>query len=182
MFEPLLYHVTVSNRNRLSAVKILSLAADSVRGKSTSCPSPVGFKGRSESADLREPAWVWLQNRDWWCLELDCVFRDYWVGGRPFESATDFERDGLVTLLQLVEQDQQGYATRFLPPGSGVVQAHREGVWLTVERAAEETGLTVKTLWEYLRRDKIKGARKVGSRWWIPLEWTRSRRSRSATA
>ncbi len=178
----MLYDVTVSNKDRLSASKILSLAADSVRGKSTSCRNPIGFQTRNDHVDLREPAWVWLQNREWWCLELECVFRDYWVKGRPFESASDPDRDGLVTLLHLVEQDQEGYATRFLPPGSGVVQTPLQGVWLTVERAAEESGLTVKTLWEYLRRDKIKGAKKVGNRWWIPLEWTRERKSRASSA
>lgn len=177
-----MYDVTVSDKDRLSAMKVLSLAADCVRGKSTSCPSPKGFRGQSESADLREPAWVWLQNRVWWCLELECVFREYWVGGRPFESATDVDREGLVTLLQLTDQDQEGYATRFLPPGSGVVQTSHQGVWLTVERAAEESGLTVKTLWEYLRRDKIRGARKVGSRWWIPFDWVRNRRAGASSA
>lgn len=171
----------MSNKDRLSAYKILSLAADSVRGKSTSCRTPVGFKAQTDSVDLREPAWVWLQNRSWWCLELDCIFREFWVSGRPFDSASDSDREGLVTLSQLVEQDQEGYSTRFLPPGSGVVQTHREGVWLTVERAAEESGLTVKTLWEYLRRDKIRGAKKVGCRWWIPYEWTQARRSRSTS-
>lgn len=178
----MLYDVTVSNKDRLSAFRILSLAADSVRGKSTSCRTPKGFPVQKESADLREPAWVWLQNREWWCLELECVFREFWVSGRPVETASHVDREGLVTLLRFVELDQEGYATRFLPPGSGVVQTHREGVWLTVERAAEETGLTVKTLWEYLRRDKIKGARKVGCRWWIPYEWTQTRRSRSSSA